>query len=403
MSKIKQIIDKVRKFRISKKSIKIIIAVVFAVVLIAGGGLAYNYFVGDIFGYNFFNSGDRTALIVDGEVVTQSELSRVMKDKEVDAISYFSKTYNATTANTDNFWFTQFGDNKETPLSYLKQISADEAARIKIKQIKARSYGLIQDITYKTFLQDFQTEKIARQDPNNKVAGVRNITEVYYFTEVFTKLEDRLKQSLSDDGTIKVPADTSTAYYKANIDSYKLNDNMVLDMVSGTLKDPSRKDDTKLFPDYTDQEKAQISSDIDKITKAITNGADPTATCTKFTDASTVYSYSYFEMTMDQEFIGRDIDSYQMYAGLVANAKVGAWNPAQFYTQIGINSLMLKSRDVQGYTSYQDALPQLESILSGQLYEKYFDDQLAQYKADNKITYYWNIINDSKLRSDGSY
>ncbi len=402
MANMKKLKDIARRVRLSKKTTIIIIAVVVAVGLIVGGTLLYNRFVGNIFGYNFFGV-DRTAMVVGGEIVTQKEISRVMKEKEVDTIAYFSKTYNATTANTDNFWFTAFGDNKERPIDYLKLISADEAARIKIKQIIAKADGLIQDISYATFLTDFETEKIARQDPNKKVAGVRNITEVYYFREVFTKLEDRLKQAMMDDGTLKVPTDTSTNYYKDNIKSYKLDDSMVLDMVTGTLKDASRKVETKLFPDYTDQEKAQISAEIDKISKEIAKGADPTKTCEKYTSASSVYTYSYFEMTMDQEFIGRDPDSYKMYADLVTNAKIGVWNPAQFYDQIGINAIMLKSRDVQGYISYQDALPQLDQILSKQLYEKYFDSQLAQYKANGKVSYDWNIIYGSKLRSDGSY
>ena len=67
------------------------------------------------------------------------------------------------------FWETEY--KNETPLDALKRVALGEAVRRKIIQIFARQKGVTTEITYKTFLQGYESENNRRTEAlaNNQV------------------------------------------------------------------------------------------------------------------------------------------------------------------------------------------------------------------------------------------
>lgn len=328
-----------------------------------------------ITGISIYNSIDKTVITVDGEKITQKELVRVMQEKEEEVYSYFKTKYKVDTTNA-NFWYGSFGESKEIPIEYLKKISTDGVIKIKMQQIMAKEYGLKDDISYETFLEDYKKEYQRRQDPNEKVVGVRTIQVLNYFNEVFKTLQENLKTKLIEKNALVIDEKDTLAYYQAEKESkFKKQDYLHIQYVSCNLQQVLA-DKKEKIADHKDN----IIKKLNEIKVSIEKGKDPETVCKEMTDSS--YVFRYVDEKMDQEYIGRDYEGYKVLSKIVTDAPIGKYMDAALYEDDSrIMIVKLIERRDEGYTSFEEAKDMINDVvISENKYYELVDKRVSQAK-----------------------
>ena len=132
---------------------------------------------------------------VNTDVITVQELKLCEQKFKASVILDYKTMYNVN--YDENFWnSTSLG---ESPAQLLRKKALNEAIEIKIQQQLAREMGLIKDISYKAFLEDYKNENLRRKGDiiNHKVIyGPTQLTEENYFNYIFSNVVLRLKQKL---------------------------------------------------------------------------------------------------------------------------------------------------------------------------------------------------------------
>ena len=99
---------------------------------------------------------------------------------------------------TPDFWHTYIDD--VTPFQALMQGAVERAARIKIVQIQAMEYGLIEDISYEAFMLGFDQENERREglvDAGGVIFGPQQYNESLFFDIQMANLEDALRSFIA--------------------------------------------------------------------------------------------------------------------------------------------------------------------------------------------------------------
>jgi len=134
-----------------------------------------------------------------------------------------------------NFWnSTSVG---ESPAQLLRKKALNEAIEIKIQQQLAREIGLIKDISYKAFLEDYKNENLRRKGDiiNHKVIyGPTQLTEENYFNYLFSNVVLRLKQELYRRKFNHTEAQLRLLYENEKDSLYKLPDLLVVRRINIT-------------------------------------------------------------------------------------------------------------------------------------------------------------------------
>lgn len=150
----------------------------------------------------FSHVGENEAVVkVNGEAVTARELSRHMSWNKAYVITYFKDEYDAEVDS--DFWNRSYGDT--TPNEYLREYTLKQLVRYKVEQQLAVSYGLMgkEETTYKSFLKKLEEENNSRSGKAQNgeiVYGVTQYTESTYFSYVYSNMQLRLQDMLSEKG-----------------------------------------------------------------------------------------------------------------------------------------------------------------------------------------------------------
>lgn len=134
---------------------------------------------------------------VNGVPISEVHLRRRMRKHRALVHSYFNRKYNAQ--DHPDFWTTSYGG--EIPLEVLRQRTLEQCVRIKVKQLLGKEKGLVNDISYGTFLQNLKDENERRKIAvaNGEVIyGPVQYRELYYFDYLMDILEIDLMRKLAE-------------------------------------------------------------------------------------------------------------------------------------------------------------------------------------------------------------
>lgn len=166
---------------------------------------------------------------IDGEPVTVRELVRTMLRKKADVYAYFKLAHGAD--DHPEFWTTDYGG--ETPLGKIKEDALNELAAIKVQQSMAKEKGIVQDISYTSFLNELKAENARRREAleNNRVIyGPRQYDETGYFDLVFENMTAELKRRLHDEKEFR--EEEYEAYYLEHADQFQLGDAVKIEKIT---------------------------------------------------------------------------------------------------------------------------------------------------------------------------
>lgn len=185
---------------------------------------------------------------VNGEPIEEKEFLRQLNLERATTANYFKQKYNAE-VNGD-FWTRNFGG--EVPAQYAKERTLKECISVKVQQALAKEQGLIEDITYSTFLKKLAEENKTRKDAvkNHQVIyGPGQYDENGYFSHMFSNLVIQLKEKLLDSEFKPSDAELRKYYEKVKDIHYKKEDTVEFQAISisygkegGAFEDTERKE-----------------------------------------------------------------------------------------------------------------------------------------------------------------
>jgi hypothetical protein len=148
------------------------------------------------FGQSSKISGD-TLILVNGEPITKSEFIQFSQIERANVIQHYRNTFNLEFS--EEFWNTKC-DGK-SPKELLIERTIDTLVSIKIQQIIAEQKGLIDEVTYSSFLDKLTKENLRRaqaKQNNNPIYGPIQYGESVYFNYLFSNMVIRLKEKLNE-------------------------------------------------------------------------------------------------------------------------------------------------------------------------------------------------------------
>lgn len=99
-------------------------------------------------------------LTVAGLEVDAGELSLVMKEHIAEVSSYFAKEHGTDVQG--EMWYGVYGG--ECPIEMLKELAAEELLSMKTEQKMFLEYGIVQDVSFSSFLTDLEQENAGRKE-----------------------------------------------------------------------------------------------------------------------------------------------------------------------------------------------------------------------------------------------
>jgi PPIC-type PPIASE domain len=103
---------------------------------------------------------EQIVLTIDDYEVTYSEFIPFLQNRKALTANYFKEKYNVE-YNKD-FWTSDY--HGENPLEQAKQNAVDDLLKIKIEQMVMKENGVIQDISYESFLNSLDNENDQRKE-----------------------------------------------------------------------------------------------------------------------------------------------------------------------------------------------------------------------------------------------
>jgi hypothetical protein len=160
---------------------------------------------------NSYSDMDTVAKI-NGETVTVGEFNLLLSDNISSTFTYIHNKYAANDSN--DFWEKNF--NGEVPKEIAKQKTMEKLIKIKIEQILMKKYGILDDIGYSRFLQDFENENKERMERINKnqvIFGPKQFQVKMYYDYTQNNMCLELKKKLGEK-EFKLGSEELKAYYE---------------------------------------------------------------------------------------------------------------------------------------------------------------------------------------------
>lgn len=201
---------------------------------------------------------------VDGVEIHVSEFQRAIDANRAGIIKYFHEKYDA--APSAVFWTTPYGGN-EIPLELIKKKALEDSIDQKIRQILAKEQGVLPDISYAGFMQNFNLENQRRQQAikNHQVIfGPAQYTEDAYYEYMMANTALSVKNHLMEHDW-KPSEQQLITFYEANKRRlYHAPATVKVRQLSLSFLDANRNVDTLL--------KTQVKRKIEKAREKISSG-----------------------------------------------------------------------------------------------------------------------------------
>jgi len=198
-----------------------------------------------------------------------NELKMFMRNHQAEVSNYYVEQYKA---NIDkDFWQTKF--NGEMPLATLRQKALADGVTLKIKRGIAVKLGLIEDSSYKAFIDSLNKENERRAEIKAKggiLYGPGKFSENAYFAYQLANIEQDSKFKLGN-GELKATEEDLRSYYELKKDElYKRSDYIKVRSFSISFTDGNGNRDESAYKkaeDVAKKAKAKTDSggDFEKI------------------------------------------------------------------------------------------------------------------------------------------
>lgn len=143
-----------------------------------------------------------TVAYMNDSAIDEREFQLFLNDAKAQTASYFKTTYDVN--DSSSFWKSSF--HGEVPIEKAKQMALDQLKEVKVQQLLAQQYGLVNDLSYTAFLENWSTENQRREQAikNNQVIyGPKQYDERGYYTYVFSNLVLRVKAVFQEKTALK--------------------------------------------------------------------------------------------------------------------------------------------------------------------------------------------------------
>ncbi|WP_223260445.1 peptidyl-prolyl cis-trans isomerase [Paenibacillus ihbetae] len=191
------------------------------------------------------NQEDDFFATVDGFPIHANEFQRAIHANKSVIIRYFYEKYGAEQSAA--FWNTSYGG--EFPLELLKKKALEDTVNLKIQQIIAMEQGVLTDISYGSFEQNFNQENERRQkaiNNNQVVFGPAQYTEEAYLEYVMGNSILSVKNRLMERDWKPNDEQLKTFYETKKDQLYKAPATVKVQQLSASFIDGSRNVDEKL-------------------------------------------------------------------------------------------------------------------------------------------------------------
>ncbi|MCU6797359.1 hypothetical protein OB236_35050 [Paenibacillus sp. WQ 127069] len=138
-----------------------------------------------------------TVAYINGAVIEEREFNLFLSQVKAQVTSYFKQKFDADDSST--FWTTSF--QGEVPIIKAKQLALEQIKQVKVQQLLAQQFGLLEDTSYSSFLDKWAKENQRRQEAvaNNRVIyGPRQYEEWGYYTYVQSTMIIQLKAVMNE-------------------------------------------------------------------------------------------------------------------------------------------------------------------------------------------------------------
>lgn len=169
---------------------------------------------------------------VDGEPITVREFTANLKYRYyASTFTYFNIKYGAE--QSADFWTEKFGN--ESPAAYARENTLKYLVGIKVQQKLMKEYGIVTDISYKSFLKALGAENESRHQAVLKkkiIYGPEVLGENEYFEYTFNQNIESLKEKLGESVFQVSENELRKEYEEEKKTVYSLPDYIKLEVIS---------------------------------------------------------------------------------------------------------------------------------------------------------------------------
>ncbi|WP_373231215.1 peptidyl-prolyl cis-trans isomerase [Cohnella sp.] len=154
---------------------------------------------------------DQPIAFVNQEAISQKEFAFFLDQQKASVHDYFKQIFGA--GDSPTFWSDSFGG--EVPMNKAKQQAMDQLVKVKVQQIEAKKYGILDDASYDAFLSGLTKENERRSAAIAKgeiIYGPTQYTEHMYYGYVLSNLAIKLKNTLAEKSW-KITESELQSYY----------------------------------------------------------------------------------------------------------------------------------------------------------------------------------------------
>lgn len=134
---------------------------------------------------------------INGEPVVKSEFMMQARRERSEVIRYFRITYNCEYG--EGFWNKNI--DGQSPSDFLKEKTLDTLRTIKVQQILAKEVGIVNDLSYTSFLNSLEVEnrrRLEAKNANKVIYGPVQYSEEVYYNYLFSNMVISLKNILGE-------------------------------------------------------------------------------------------------------------------------------------------------------------------------------------------------------------
>lgn len=161
-------------------------------------------------------SDEDVVLTINDHKVTTEEFNVFLQDSKALTIAHFQSQYDAE--YNQDFWQTSF--QGETPLEHLKNKALQQLKQYKVEQIMMLQEGVVEDISYKHFLQTLEEENAQRQQKLNNAEPIYGPKQ-YQALEFFRYSHAMNRQKLIDKMVLEARKQQTEEFFAAYYEKIK--------------------------------------------------------------------------------------------------------------------------------------------------------------------------------------
>ncbi|MGG1554581.1 peptidyl-prolyl cis-trans isomerase [Paenibacillus ferrarius] len=184
-------------------------------------------------------------VLINGEPVTVAEFNLLLKDNLAFTYAYFKNKYGID--DKKDFWESTYSG--ENPLTVVKERTLENLKKIKVQQRLAKEKGVIDEISYTSFLTKWKEENRRRQaavKSNKVIYGPVQYAEKDYYHYVLSNMITKLKATLQSQKEIMTSDDVLRRYYEENKLNFRASDTKKIEEIAIAFDTDRQQQDARI-------------------------------------------------------------------------------------------------------------------------------------------------------------